>query len=81
MVIFPILKLTKSKFIINRLEKFGGRIEYYNFDDFKEDFLNKKLFPSDLKLGIIQWLVNFLEPLRNYFKKDKMIDILEKSYQ
>jgi tyrosyl-tRNA synthetase len=80
-VIFPVNKLKSiSKFVIERDEKFGGIIEYSLLDEVKQDYLIDKLTPQDLKLAITNWLVNFLEPLRNLFDQEDIKELTQKAY-
>lgn len=80
MVLFPILKIKDENFVINRNEKYGGAIIYNNYKSLVSDFAEKKLHPTDLKLGVSDWLVNFLEPIRNKFSDTNMEEILSKAY-
>lgn len=80
-VIFPINKLKSiDKFVINRDEKFGGDIEYITLENVKQDYLIDKLTPQDLKLGISNWLIQFLEPVRKLFLNDNIKELIEKAY-
>ena len=80
-VIFPTNKLKSiEKFIINRDEKFGGAIGYLSLDEMKQDYLIDKLTPQDLKQGISNWLVNFLEPVRNFFDNENIKELGQKAY-
>ena len=80
-VIFPTNKLKSiEKFIINRDEKFGGSIGYSTLDEMKQDYLIDKLTPQDLKQGISNWLVNFLEPVRNFFDNENIKELGQKAY-
>ena len=40
----------------------------------------KNLHPTDLKLGVSDWIVNFLKPLREKFSDTEMEEILSKAY-
>jgi len=80
LVLFPILNINKEIFVINRDEKYGGKKVYNNYEDLKNDFIKKDLHPTDLKLGVSDWLINFLEPLRKKFNKNDMIEILSRAY-
>ena len=80
MVLFPILDIREEVFKINRPDEYGGEIIYENLESLIDDFKEKKLFPGDLKLGVIDWITKFLEPLRNHFNEDDMSNILERAY-
>ena len=80
-VIFPINKLKSiDKFIINRDEKFGGNIDYISLDEMKQDYLIDKLTPQYLKEGISNWLIYFLEPIRNSFNEENIKILTQKAY-
>jgi len=67
-IIFPLVKNCKlNSFVINRPERYGGKIIYDTYQHLELDFIEKKLHPQDLKLGIIDCLNNFMEPIRQYF--------------
>jgi tyrosyl-tRNA synthetase len=66
-VIFPLL----GKLEIDRPEKFGGRLEYDNFEELKKDYKAGKLHPKDLKQGVFDSLNSMLKPVRDYFDKNK----------
>ena len=75
----PILNWTKylifyeedSKLDIKRDEKWGGDLNYSNYEDLEKDYAEKKLHPQDLKIAVAQWLINKLEPARKYFEDPK----------
>ncbi len=80
-VIFPINKLKSiEKFIIERDEKFGGKIEYLSLDEVKQDYQIDKLTPQGVKQGISTWLINFLEPVRNSFNDENIKELTQKAY-
>ena len=80
MVLFPILNIKKENFIIDRPKKYGGQIIYEKYIDLENAFLDKKLHPIDLKLGIINWTTKFLKPLRDKFNGTDMNEILTNAY-
>ncbi len=82
-IIFPINKLildSNSEFVINRDEKWGGTISFSNMDQLIKSFEEKTLSPQDLKLGITDWIINFLQPIREYFSKDSVVELTSKAY-
>ena len=80
LVLFPILELKNEIFIIPRHEKYGGKIIYKSFEDLSKEFINKKIHPVDIKLGVSSWLIKLLEPLRNLFNTPEMKELIKKSY-
>jgi tyrosyl-tRNA synthetase len=80
-VIFPINSMIScSNFVINRDEKYGGPISYETVDQVIKSFEEKTLSPQDLKLGISDWTINFLEPIREYFSSDQMVELVGQAY-
>jgi tyrosyl-tRNA synthetase len=80
-VIFPINTLMSiQEFVINRDEKYGGPISYSTIDQIVKSFEEKILSPQDLKLGISDWIINFLEPVRQYFSSDLMVELINQAY-
>jgi tyrosyl-tRNA synthetase len=66
-IIFPELK--GETFLIERPEKYGGNLEFLNFEDLKNEFI-KELHPLDLKISTIKYLNKMLEPIHSYFNKN-----------
>ncbi|EEB05242.1 cytoplasmic tyrosine-tRNA ligase Yrs1 [Schizosaccharomyces japonicus yFS275] len=68
-VSFPAMALRNvDEFVINRPEKFGGKIVYKTYEELENDYRENKLSPQDLKLGLedsINWL---LAPIQEYLK-------------
>jgi tyrosyl-tRNA synthetase len=80
-VIFPINKLKSiNKFIINRDEKYGGLIEYHCLESIQNDYSNNNLEPGDLKLGISDWLINFLIPIQEKLNTNEFNELVNKAY-
>lgn len=80
-VVFPINKLKSiPKFVIGRDEKYGGIIEYNTLDDVKQDYSNNTLAPGDLKLGISDWLINFLTPIQEKLNTHEFDELVKKAY-
>lgn len=85
-IVFPILNLKNiNKFSINRPDQYGGYIEFNTFEDLQNAYLldesdTNNLSPQDLKLGISEFLVNFLEPLHTVFNNNDMVELISKAY-
>lgn len=76
----PILEYCKylifprvDKFIIKRAPKFGGNLEFINFEDLKNSFQKKELHPQDLKNATAEYLIEILKPIKEYFNKNKYL--------
>ncbi|RLG12491.1 tyrosine--tRNA ligase [Candidatus Pacearchaeota archaeon] len=78
-VIMTIKKDKKEKFIVKRPEKFGGDLEYKNYEDIEKDFINKKLHPLDLKNAVAKEIFNLLKEIQK--KKSKLQKIAKEAYQ
>ncbi len=77
-VIFPILELKNEIFIINRDEKWGGKMEFNNYEELIKLYENDEISPPDIKLGVSDFLINFLKPLKEKYDNDLHIKEIEK---
>ena len=66
-IIFPVF----GSMNIERLEKYGGDIKFNSYNELEKSFVKKDLFPLDLKLNVIRYIDEILQPVRAYFKKNK----------
>lgn len=55
-------------FTIERPEKFGGNVTYTNYADVVADYASGKLYPTDLKNALSEWLIEKLAPAREHFE-------------
>jgi len=78
-VIMTIKKDRNEKFIVERSEKYGGNLEYENYDNVEKDFINKKLHPLDLKNTVAKEIISMLEPIQE--NKKELIELAEKAYE
>jgi tyrosyl-tRNA synthetase len=67
----------KEKFVVERPQKFGGKIEYSNYKEIEKDFINKKLHPLDLKNAVAKE-VNIL--LKKFRENKELCTLHEKAY-
>lgn len=77
-VIFPLKEDNKESFIIERPEKYGGNLEYKDYNSLEKDFVNKKMHPLDLKNTMAKEVNILLEPVRKRMSKKKAL--LKKAY-
>ncbi len=66
-IIFKNIKLVK----IERPSKFGGNVEFSNYEELKKSYINGNLHPADLKTNIINELERLIKPVREHFEKNK----------
>ncbi len=62
----------KEKFVVQRLEKFGGNLVYKTYEDLEKDFVKKTLHPLDLKNAVANEIVNLLKPFRESKKLNQL---------
>jgi tyrosyl-tRNA synthetase len=68
----------EGEFTIERPEKFGGDVTYTKYTEVVADYANEKLYPTDLKNALTEWLIKKLEPARNFFEKTEHKESLAK---
>ena len=56
---------------IERLEKYGGNIEYGSYIELEKDYSKGNLNPPDLKPAVIKYLNQLLKPIREHFEQDE----------
>jgi len=56
---------------IERPAKFGGNVVFGNYEELKNDYVNGKLHPADLKNGVTIYLDKLIKPVREHFEKNK----------
>jgi len=75
-VIMTIKKDKGEKFVVERLDEYGGNLEYENYKEIEKDFVAKKLHPLDLKNAVAKEINEMLKPIQ---KKRKELERLAKS--
>ncbi|CAH0718305.1 unnamed protein product, partial [Brenthis ino] len=78
-VIYPLMK-SNEKFVINRAEEHGGRVEYSNFEDLEAAFAKQEIHPGDLKASVEQAINKLLAPIQEIFKEPKLQELTKKAY-
>jgi tyrosyl-tRNA synthetase len=71
----PILEITKliifpriKSFKISRPEKWGGNLEFEDYEDLEKAFVEGKLHSMDLKNAVIEYLEQIIAPIRKSWK-------------
>ena len=72
-----IKKDKKEKLLIERPEKFGGNVEYADFENIKNDIISKKLHPMDVKLAVAKEISKILSKI----DRKKVEPLEKKAYQ
>ncbi|MEM4703184.1 MAG: tyrosine--tRNA ligase [Candidatus Pacearchaeota archaeon] len=57
--------------LIERPKKFGGDVEFQDYEDLRHTYCEGKLHPQDLKNAVIIYLDKLINPVREYFEKNK----------
>lgn len=70
-----------DKILIERSEKFGGNLEFNNYNDLEKSFLEKNIHPLDLKNSCSKYINELLEPIRKHFEENKEANALLKQVE
>lgn len=80
----PILNWTRylifneeASLTISRPEKWGGDMVFNSYEALEKAYASKELHPMDLKNAVADWLIEKLEPAREYFEDSKRKAALE----
>lgn len=84
----PVLEIAKhvifhefNEIKIERPEKFGGNVEYLDYNSLEKDFADKKLHPTDLKQSVGEYIVRIISPIREKLQlSQELFDEIKKSY-
>lgn len=60
-----------SSMKIERPLKFGGDIEFKNYSELRNAYIQGVLHPADLKTGVTEGLNKLIKPVREHFEKNK----------
>lgn len=69
---------------IKRAEKHGGDINFNSYAQLEKAYVQKDLFPLDIKNSLIKYLIEFLQPVREHFETNqeaKKLKELVESYK
>lgn len=83
----PLLSISKyiifhevNEFNIERPEKFGGNITFFNYEELESAFAAKKIHPSDFKLAVTKLLIKIISPIRDKVSiDDDLVQLIKKS--
>jgi len=75
-VVMVVKEDKKEKFVVERPDKFGGVIEFNNYDEVERVFRQKKLHPLDLKNAVAKEICELL----NKVNKKKLGELGRKAY-
>jgi len=67
----------KEKFVVDRPEKFGGKVLYSDYEAIEKDYREKKLHPLDVKNSVAEEISNLLKIIQ---KDNKVYELAKKAY-
>lgn len=84
----PLLEISKNVIFhefddmkVERPEKFGGNVNYEDYNQLELDFAERKLHPTDLKQTVGNYLVKVVAPIRDKLKlSDELFAAIKESY-
>lgn len=77
-VIMVLKKDNKEKFVVERPPKFGGKLEFSDYESVEKAFVKKELHPLDLKKAVAKEINILLEPMRK--QKTELEKISKEAY-
>ncbi len=77
-IIFRKFEVDNETLKIERPEKWGGDVEYSNYEHLEKDFINKKLSSVDLKPAVASTIIQMTQPIRDRIGKEQKL--VEKAY-
>jgi tyrosyl-tRNA synthetase len=72
----------KKTFEIERDVKFGGSLEFNEYEKLEEAYKKGKIHPQDLKQNVAREVSKIIEPLRKHFEKPankKLLDVFKEA--
>ncbi len=72
-IIYPKLKNEDRKFIVDRPEQYGGKVEFDDFEKVEYAFSQKELSSFDLKMAVADEIIKLISPLRNAISKNEKL--------
>ena len=80
-VIYPIIELKGlDAFTITRDSQYGGDISFSNSERLEKVLYDMELHPGDFKRGVSDFIIKFLEPLREHFNTPEHLELIKNAY-
>lgn len=77
-MVFPILENKGEKFTVERPEEYGGNVEYKNYSELEEEFVEEELHPQDLKQAAARYVYEAIQPVQERLEGEE--ELLETAY-
>ena len=72
-IVFKKLEQDKRNFVIDRPEKYGGKITFNSYPEVESAFASKQLASVDLKTGVATEMKILIKPLREVLEKNQKL--------
>ncbi len=63
-------RLNITEFVVERPEKWGRTLKFKTYKELEETFAKKELHPQDLKVSVVKYLDQLLQPVRKHFEEN-----------
>ena len=60
-----------KEFTIERDRKYGGNLNFKTYSELEQEYIEGKIHPIDLKMGLARHLNELIKPIREHFEKNK----------
>ena len=81
LIVFPSIQLKGlDKFVINRDEKWGGKLEFDSIEEVKKQYESNSIAPPDIKLGLSDYIDGLVKPIRDKFEEPEMKELYKRAY-
>lgn len=77
-IIFPFMEEKEKKFVVDRPEKYGGKVVFENYAGVEKAFKEKKLSSIDLKQALSEEVVGLIGPIREELQDNP--EIIKEAY-
>ncbi len=77
-LVFPVFEEREQPFTVERPEKYGGDLEYDEYDPLEADYVSGELHPADLKPAASAAISDVIDPVRTQLLEEP--ELLESAY-
>lgn len=70
----------RKSFVIDRPEKYGGRVQFDSYEALELAFADKQIHPGDLKTATANYINQLLNPIRAQFQTPEMVKLVLDAY-
>ncbi|MFB6295212.1 MAG: tyrosine--tRNA ligase, partial [Candidatus Nanohaloarchaea archaeon] len=77
-LVFPILEQRGESFVVERPEEYGGTVEFDDYEELEQAYVDEDLHPADLKEAAATYIADVLQPVQQRFDGEE--DLLRQAY-